>query len=255
MVHEVQVENTFRGPLDLLLYLVKRDEIDIHDIPISHLTRAYLEELDRLRDLDIDLASEFLAMASLLMEIKSRMLLPPGTTGEEDEDEENFDPRAGLVQALLEYKRFKEAAETLGHLAEDHSRRFARLAPPPEFFIEDESEQIADAGVYDLLAAFQKMINAMRVSEAVEIVSDEVSTEVRIEQITTVLRDRDHVRFSELLSDEPSKSEMVGFFIAMLELIRLKQVRAYQTADFSEIYLEKRRPGEPARWEKQVRLR
>lgn len=243
MAHNVFLEETFRGPLDLLLHLVKRDEIDIHDIPIAHLTREYLAEIDRMTELDVDLASEFLTMASMLMEIKSRMLLPPAETLPGEEDEEDFDPRGNLVQALLEYKRFKEAASALEELAETHALRVPRIAPRFEA-TEEEGEEIEDANVVDLLTAFQGMIRAMLSKEAVEIVNEEVPTEVRIAQITETLAAIGETRFSKLLSSEPTKAEMVGFFIALMELIRLGRARAWQSADFTDIIIARRDPAE-----------
>ncbi len=248
--HTVSLENVFHGPLDLMLYLVKRDEIDIHDIPISHLTHEYMAELERMRDLDVDVASEFLSVASMLVEIKSRMLLPPAEIeNPEDEDEDPLvDPRTGLVQALLEYKRFKEAAAALGEMAEIHALRFARIAPLPEFAPDpDDAEEDAEvANVLDLLVAFQKMARSLSAG-AQEIVNDEIPTEVRLEIMENRLRKEPRVSFSSLLSSHPTKGEMVGFFIAMLELIRLKKVLAEQSADFTEIYILKREPEAPVR--------
>lgn len=236
MNHRILLENTFSGPMDLLLYLVKRDEIDIHDIPIAHLTREYLAEIERMPSIDVDLASEFMAMASVLVEIKSRMLLPPTEPVDGEEDEDTLDPRAGLVKALLEYKRFKEIAAELGKLADDHANRFARLAPA--FLpIPDEPATLDDLGVMDLFAAFQKMVRTLTANRPREIVNDEVPTEVRIQQIATAIQGRDRATFTSLLSDNPTKGEMVGFFIALLEMIRLRQVVARQSIDFSEIHL------------------
>ncbi|MBN2711922.1 MAG: segregation/condensation protein A [Planctomycetes bacterium] len=240
MAHNVILEETFSGPMDLMLHLVKRDEIDIHDIPIAHLTREYLAEMDKLRDqLDIDSASEFMAMASILMEIKSRMLLPTIEEQEGESEEDDFDPREGLVKALLEYKRFKEAATALGNLADEHAMRFVRIAPKMEIYEEEEEAEIDGVSSLDLLVAFQNMIRNMLTNEAQEIVNDEVATEVRLEQIMTAIESMEYTTFSKLLSDNPTKGEMVGFFIAMLELIRLKKVRARQAADFTDIHLER----------------
>jgi segregation and condensation protein A len=245
MAHPVLLENTFQGPMDLLLYLVRRDEIDIHDIPIAHLTREYRKELERRTDIPVDQASEFLAMASMLVEIKSRMLLPPAETPEGEEEEALIDPRQGLVQALLEYKRFKEAAAELGTMAERQALRFQRIAP--SFFSpEAEPGAIENANAFDLLAAFQKMVRTMLTREAQEIVSDEVPTEVRIAQILEAVRTAGQTRFSRLLSSRPTKGEMVGFFIALLETIRLRHVWARQTADFSDIRIDLRRPEDRA---------
>ncbi len=239
MAYTVNIENTFRGPLDLLLYLVKRDEIDLHNIPIAHLTREYLAELGRMHSLDIDLGGDFVAMASMLMEIKSRMMLPATDQDAPDEDEEDFDPRSGLVQALLEYKRFKEAAADLGRLHDEHSRRFMRLPPIMEHGEDDAT--IDETSVMDLYAAFNRMARNLITSDSAnEIVSDEVPTEVRITQIRRALAVAGKVRFSLLISSEPTRAEMVGFFIALLELIRLREVRARQAVDFADIYIEPR---------------
>lgn len=244
MAHNVTVENTFSGPMDLLLYLVRRDEIDIHDIPVSHLTREYLAELDKLELIDVDAGGEFVAMASLLTELKSRMLLPVAPEEEGAEDEESFDPRTGLVRALLEYKRFKEVAAELEAKAREHLNRFSRCAPPPEFsyIIRGGAQEL---GALDLFAAFQKIARKyLNESRPREIINEEVATEVRIAQIEELLKQRPRVSFTSLLSDNPTRDEMVGFFIAMLELIRLKKIRAQQSIDFSEIYFFTRKPGE-----------
>ncbi len=237
MAYSVSVENTFSGPMDLLLFLVKRDEIDIHDIPIAHLTREYMNEIERLQQLDMDLAADFMAVASMLVEIKSRMLLPPSEE-EEDGEDEDLDPRAGLVQALLEYKRFKEIAAALGEMAEDHARRFARFAPPRA--LPEDEPTINDAGVMDLFAAFQAMVQTMLAHEAQEIVNDEIPTEQRILQVEQAVAAQKRVAFSSLLSVKPTKGEMVGFFIAIMELIRLRKIRARQSVDWSEIFVETR---------------
>lgn len=236
MNHRILLENTFSGPMDLLLYLVKRDEIDIHDIPIAHLTREYLAEIERMPSIDVDLASEFMAMASILVEIKGRMLLPPTEPVDGEEDEDTLDPRAGLVKALLEYKRFKEIASELGRLADDHANRFARFAPTLQP-LQEEPGTMDELGVMDLFAAFQNMVRTLTSQRPREIVNDEVPTEVRMQQVTAALQGRDRATFTSLLSDNPTKGEMVGFFIALLELIRLRQVHARQSLDFSEIYL------------------
>lgn len=242
MVHTVQVEDTFRGPMDLLLHLVKRDEIDIHDIPISKLTRSYVAEMEKIQDdLDVDTASEFMAMASMLIEIKGRMLLPAPEEDELEEDDE-FDPRAGLVKALLEYKRFKEAAAALGERAEEHAMRFGRIAPRPDFADADDGE-VDDVSPNDLLVAFQNMLEVMlQPQEADQIVYDEVPTEVRVRQILDTVAEIEHTTFSKLLSSKPTRGEMVGFFIALLELIRQRKIIARQSARFTDIIIEARPP-------------
>lgn len=241
MAHNVQVQNTFSGPLDLLLYLVRRDEIEIHDIPVAHLTREYLAEIKRLDLVDVDAGGEFIAMAAMLVELKSRWLLPPTVAlNGEEEEEPLIDPRQGLVQALLEYKQFKQATGELRTLAEQHQARFARRAPPPDFATVKPIDGGEKFSALDLFAAFQRMMHKLLAHQRRrEIVNVEVPTEVRIRQIENVLAECSATTFTALLSDEPTRDEMVGFFIAILELIRLRKITARQAADFSEIHLQK----------------
>lgn len=238
----VTIPETFSGPLDLLLHLIRRDEMDIHDIPIAQLTSAYLEEMNKLDLVDVDEAAEFLDLASRLLEIKSRMLLPPEEVAEEEEnDDEAFDPRSDLVEALLEYRRFKEAARLLGEMAEEHGRRYPRVAPRMEIgFVAEETEP---ADVMDLFAAFQTMLlKIVPAGESTEITYTEVPTSVRIDQIETVLISAGKTRFSLILSERPTRREMVGFFIAILEMVRQGRLIARQSVAFSDIILEKREP-------------
>ena len=235
MARNIELQNTFSGPLDLLLYLVRRDEIDIHDIPIAHVTREYLNEVNKMNNIDVDAGGEFLAMASMLTEIKGRMLLPEAND-EEDDDDELYDPRQGLVEALLEYKKFKEIAAELEKMSSDFNERYTRNVEIPQFKIsmKDKAEQL---GALDLLAAFQRIARKMLNEQAPrEIVSEEVPTEVRIKQIEEVVIQRKRASFTSILSDSPTEDEMVGFFIAILELIRLHRIVAQQSVDFSEIY-------------------
>ena len=235
MVRNIEVQNTFSGPLDLLLYLVRRDEIDIHDIPVGHVTKEYLNELNKMQEIDVDAGGEFLAMASMLTEIKGRMLLPD-VKDEDDDEDEIFDPRQGLVEALLEYKKFKEVAAELEAMSDEFGVRYSRSVKEPEFqaVVKEKAEEL---GALNLLAAFQRIARRMLNERAPrEIVSEEVPTEIRIQQIEEVVCLRGRVSFSSILSDSPSEDEMVGFFIAMLELIRMRKIEAQQAIDFSEIY-------------------
>lgn len=238
----VAIPDTFSGPLDLLLHLIRRDEMDIHDIPIGQLTNSYLEEMEKLDFVDVDEAAEFLDLASRLLEIKGRMLLPPEepVDGEEAE-EDDFDPRSGLVEALLEYRRFKEAAKMLGDLAEEQERRYPRIAPRVDFGVVEDMASSADS--LDLMTAFQSMLlRIVPVEASTEITYTEVPTSVRIRQIEEVLASAGKARFSLLLSEKPTRREMVGFFIAILELVRQGRLIARQTDKFSDIVLEKAEP-------------
>ncbi|MCC8189548.1 MAG: segregation/condensation protein A, partial [Planctomycetes bacterium] len=234
----VTIPNTFNGPLDLLLHLIRRDEMDIYDIPIARLTATYLEEMAKLDLVDVDEGAEFLDLASRLLEIKSRMLIPPEEREDESaEEEEDFDPRSGLVEALLEYRRFKDAARLLGEMAEEQARRFPRIAPRLALQPPDGEDDAADC--MDLFTAFQALLVRMMPTEDSTVITyTEVPTSVRIEQIQAVLADVGTTRFSLLLSGSPDRREMVGFFIALLELIRQGRVTARQTDNFADIVLE-----------------
>ena len=237
----VNIPNTFSGPMDLLFSLIRRDEMDIYDINIAKLANSYLEEMRKLDIVDVDEAAEFLDLASRLLEIKSRMLVPPDERDEQEEDDEDFDPRAGLVEALLEYRRFKDAARKLGEMAEEQTRRYPRIAPKMHFqFV---GEEIESAGSEDLFLAFQSMLlKMMPENESNVITYTEIPTSIRIQQIQTVLLERGATRFSLLLSGAPNRQEMVGFFIAMLEMIRQGRLVARQADNFSDIILEYQEP-------------
>ncbi|MDR0362579.1 MAG: segregation/condensation protein A [Planctomycetota bacterium] len=240
----VQIPDTFSGPLDLLLHLIRRDEMDIHDIPIAQLTSAYMEEIEKLELVDVDEASEFLDLASRLAEIKSRMLLPEEERDDAGEDIDDPDPRAGLVRALLEYRRFKEAAELLRGLAEEQARRYPRIAPPPALDIAEEPVERLDSS--DLFEAFQALLFRLVPADGADAVHYQRKfppVTVRIKQIENVLASAGKTRFSLLLSGKPTREEMVGFFIAMLELIRRGKVAARQGGPYGDIVIEARTPG------------
>ncbi|MCC8116682.1 MAG: segregation/condensation protein A [Planctomycetes bacterium] len=241
----VTIPDTFNGPLGLLHSLILRDEIDIYDIPIARLTNSYLEEIKKLDIINVDEGAEFLDLASRLLEIKLRMLVPPEEGELEDaEEDDDFDPRGSLVEALLEYRRFKDAARLLGELAEEQARRFPRVAPRIEFRLvgEDNPDGV---DCLDLLAAFQSMLDKLSVPDV--ITTEEVPISGRIEQLQSVRMEKGRARFSFLLAGIPNRQEMAGFFIAVLELIRQCRITARQTDDFSDIIIEPREPAEPAR--------
>ncbi|MDR0867423.1 MAG: segregation/condensation protein A [Planctomycetota bacterium] len=244
MAHTIQVSDTFSGPLDLLLYLVRREEIDLQDIPIAKLTREYLAEINRRGLVDVEDGGEFVAMATTLVEMKSRWLLP-ATADAGDEEEAWFDPRQGLAQTLLAYKFFKQAAGELARGADEYAAQFSRpLAPDlPTLPIEPEAHS-----PWELFAAFQKIAQKIIADRRRrQIVNEEVSTERRIAQIENALAEREVVAFTALLGENPGRDTCVGIFIAILELVRLKKITARQSVDFSEIYLRRRvAPPRPA---------
>jgi segregation and condensation protein A len=224
----------FRGPLDLLLFLVRKDELDIFDIPIARVTEQYLSYLRVLQMIDIDLVGDFLVMASTLMEIKSRMLLPCDPTETNTED----DPRTHLVRQLLEYKKFRDAAESLQELAEDQRHRFVRI--PLEHFGQDitpADEPIRDVELWDLVSAFGRMMRQTLSLAPRSIVYDETPIEFYMEEIVSLLATRQHITFAELLPAAADRSKTIGRFLAVLELMKARRIRAEQDEPFGVIRL------------------
>ena len=238
--HRVELEG-FTGPLDLLLYLVRQEEVDIHDIPIARILDRYLEVLHTLTALDLDQAGEFLVMASLLMEVKSRSLLPR----EDPILDEELDPRFELVQMLLEYRRFKEASETLSARQVEWSKRFPPgKAPDPPGLPPDEVP-IAECSVWDLTLAFSKLMDELGIDRTREIVYDDIPLEVHIEHVLTRLRADGRVPFVSLFPREADRMRIAGVFLALLELVKQRKIRARQERAFSPIEIELRDEATP----------
>jgi len=231
----------FEGPLDLLLYLIRRDELDIHDIRIEEITRQYMEYLGLMRMLDLDIAGEFLVMAATLMYIKSRMLLPAEEQPLEAE-EEGDDPRLDLIRQLLEYRRFKEAAERLGECQIERAQMFPRGQAEPALDEPDEpGRELAEVSLFDLLSAFREVLN--RVSEhdlTREIIEEEYSVSDRIAEILERIRRERTLPFRALFRAGTGRAEVIATFLALLELIRLRQLRVRQARGFGEIMIESR---------------
>ena len=230
--YKVKLE-IFEGPLDLLLFLIKRDEIDIYDISIERITRQYLEYLQAFKELKIDIAGEFVVMAANLIYLKSRSLLPlDQQPPEEDADED--DPRWDLIRQLIEYKKFKEAAVQLHDRAREQERIFTRdggSAPASEVPL-----PLHEVGIFQLIHAFQEVIKRVDAREDLqEIFGERFSVSEKIEKILELVANGESVRFSELFGQVVSRVEIVVTFLALLELIRLNQVRALQRKMFEEI--------------------
>jgi len=225
--------DVFTGPLDLLLYLIRRDELDIQDIPIARLTEQYLEYVRLLEHIDPNTAGDFLVMASTLIELKSRALLPtPPLEADDDED----DPRASLVRQLLEYKRFKDAAEALGHAADERRKRYVRR--PANLPKELQGVELEEAQVWDLLAAFGRVMSAIGQGPGVHEVSyDDTPISEYADLILDTIEHRGPTRFHELFAERNNRAEIIGLFLAMLELIRNRRLRAEQDRLHGEIYL------------------
>ena len=231
--YKVKLE-VFEGPLDLLLYLIKRDEIDIYDIPIEHITKQYLGYLDAFKVLNLDVAGEFVVMAATLIYIKSRSLLPvhqqPPEEGAEEED-----PRWELVRQLLEYKKFKDAAAHLGEREALQDSIFSRVPETPEF---QGERPIAEVSIFDLINAFQKILKRVNKTEDLrEIFEENFTVSDKIDFVLKMTVTGIALRFSELFATAASRTEIVVTFLALLELIRLKQIRISQSEPFAEIEL------------------
>jgi segregation and condensation protein A len=223
----------FEGPLDLLLYLIRRDKIDIHDIPIAPITRQYMEYLDLMKELNLDVAGEFMVMAATLIHIKSKMLVPLSPT-EAQGEEEGIDPRAELVQRLLEFQRYKEAAGLLHQHAQIRAAQWTRPeSVVPRF--DDAGEEMFEAGLFDLIAAFKELLERRKVLLAHEVESDGQSVEARMEELLALIGLGQSLDFLELFAALETKLAMIVTFLALLELIRLKHVKVYQRGMFGPI--------------------
>jgi len=230
--YKVKLE-IFEGPLDLLLYLIKRDELDIYDISIERITRQYLEYLQAFKELNIEVAGEFIVMAANLLYIKSRSLLPVDQQPPEEEAEED-DPRWELIRQLIEYKKFKEAAAQLHDRAVGQENIFVRGG-----ISTSESVRpllLDEVGIFQLINAFQNVIKRVEAREELQqIFGENYTVSDKIEVILARVSEGGTLKFSELFAEMASRVEIVVAFLALLELIRLKQVRAIQPGQFGEI--------------------
>jgi segregation and condensation protein A len=231
--YKVKLE-IFEGPLDLLLYLIKRDEIDIYEISIERITRQYLEYLQAFKELNLDIAGEFVVMAANLIYLKSRSLLPADQQPPDEEAEED-DPRWDLIRQLIEYKKFKEAAAQLHARALEQERIFTRDGGATTATA-DAPLRLAEVGIFQLIHAFQDVIKRVEARENLqEMFGEHFTVSDKIDIILKRVADGASVRFTELFGDLASRVEIVVTFLALLELIRLKQVRAIQRNVFDEI--------------------
>jgi len=234
----------FEGPLDLLLYLIKKEELNIYDIPITRITEQYLEHLGLMELLDLDIAGDFLVMAATLMQIKSRLLLPPDP--ETVDPQEEADPRAELVRRLLEYKAFKEAAERLRGFEGQRAAVFTRLGVEPEAE-EAQNDPFLTVSLFDLITAFSKVLKTVPRDMFYQVVKDEYTVAEKVHEIFHRLVKEPVVRFSALFKTARNKAEVITTFLAILELIRLKEVTIQQDRHFDDIEIRRNvRPPEGA---------
>jgi len=228
----------FAGPLDLLLYLVRKEEVDIYDIPIAKITDQYIQYIEMLKSLDIDLAGDFLVMAATLMQIKSAMLLPKAEP-EQMQADDLTDPRTELIRQLLEYKKFKDAANLLNDAADKHKERFPRPDSIIEALSPDSEPQIDidSVSVWDLLDAFSSLMQATGADRAVRHIKDDTPIDLYQIEILHRLQEEGPTSFERIFESKPNRFVMIGLFLALLELIREKLVWAKQKSPLSSIYL------------------
>ena len=218
----------FSGPLDLLLHLIKMEEVDIYDIPIARITSQYLRYVEMMQDLDLELAGEFILMAATLIRIKTRLLLPQDET-----DSDEPDTREELIMALVEYKKYKEAGELLREKSRLEERNY--VPPSPVERTEGSVDLQPMTSLYDLIVAFRQVLAAKPTEDVHEVSAQSVSIEERMKVIVRLLRERESVTFAELFADRPHKIVAVVTFVAILELARARRLRLYQAVPFSEV--------------------
>jgi segregation and condensation protein A len=230
--YQVDLKDLFEGPMDLLVYLIKKHEVDIYDIPIALITQQYLEYVEWIKLLDVDHAGDFLLMASTLTQIKSRMLLP--IHGNEEEEEE--DPRLKLTRPLIEYLEIKSAADQLAERNILGNHTFIRKNPKLDSMSIQEGEVIK-VGLFELIDALQSILKKVSGSHDVDLSTEKITVQDRIVSITDLLEEKGSATFEELFVDSPSKDDIIVTFLALLELIKLTLIRVVQHVQTGTIRL------------------
>jgi len=237
--------DVFEGPLDLLLHLIKRHELNIYDIPITLITRQYLDYIDLMQELNLDVAGEFLVMAATLIHIKSRMLLPRHDPGQEDPEE---DPREALVRRLLEHQKFKAAAELLHERETLRSAQWTRPDGPIAEIAGEAPEPEVEVDLFSLISAFRTVVERAKQRPKICLPGEQIPIERRIEQLLARLSETEALGFEDLFSDVQSRAGIIVTFLAMLEMIRLKLIRVFQSGALGPIRVYKRaRPADAPR--------
>ncbi len=232
----------FEGPLDLLLYLIRKEEIDIYQIPIERIAHQYLDTLRVMQLLDLEVAGEFLVMAATLLHIKSRMLLPQDQQPPLDEEDEE-DPRWELIRQLVEYKKFKDASHQLEGRNAIQEKIFHPAFNPKSLAEQLAAGKSVDAGIFDLITAFQKILARIQPKEeSYTVLEERFTVSDKIIHIQQLLSQRERILFRDLFPEEAGRTEIVVTFLALLELIRLHQITAVQEETFGEIQLVKAAP-------------
>ncbi len=240
--YKVSLE-VFEGPLDLLLYLIKKDEVDIYDIPIGRITTQYMEYLELMKILNLEIAGDFIVMAATLMVIKSRLLLPDEARGPVEEDDED-DPRWDLVRQLVEYKKFKDAAGFLGHLEEVQENVFLREGEHVELGARPEIG-MQDVSIFDLISALNQALDRVPREELNEIFAEQYTVSEKVDYLLEATKNGKPLTLGRLFRGMRSRHEIVCTFLAVLELIKLNRLAARQDNHFDEIVIEQVEGGEP----------
>ncbi len=220
--YQVKLEEIFEGPMDLMVHLIRKNDLDIYDIPIALITDQYLQYLELMRAMNIDYAGDFLLMASTLTQIKSRMLLPTHDGEEEDED-----PMQEITRPLLEYLQMKSAADQLIERNLLGENTFVRN-PSRDEFLTNPDDEFIKIGLFELIDAFQKILERIPDGHRVELTADEISVKDKISQIVEILEAKTSITFLELFSDNPDKHEVIITFLAILEMVKLTLIRIIQ---------------------------
>jgi segregation and condensation protein A len=231
----------FDGPLDLLIHLIKKHEVSIYDIPITLIVHQYLDAIALMQELNLDVAGEFLVMAATLIHVKSKMLLPRPETAA-GVDGEEADPRDGLVRRLLEHQKFKAAAELLHEREQLRSAQWQRPDEAVSALAGEDYEPELEVDLFSLLTAFQSVVERAKLRPKVLLPPEQVPLEVRIEQLLARLSEHEACGFEQLFADVDSRGGLIVTFLALLEMIRLKLVRVFQSGSFGPIRVYKRLP-------------
>lgn len=242
MEYKIRID-VFEGPMDLLLHLIDRAEIDIYDIPISLITEQFIEYIEKMEELNLEITSDFLVMAATLLEIKSKMLLPQREKSDDSQLEAEEDPRAELVRRLVEYKKFKSVAEKLREMESIQSKVFYK---PKEDIIDNFNDnlEIGDVNIDELLKALNNIIkrrkNKDKILDVREIQREEYTLEKCVSDIKERLKREDTIYFSSLLKEDSTRNEIITYFLSVLELINLKYINVIQEKDFSDLIIIKK---------------
>jgi segregation and condensation protein A len=242
--YPVRLEN-FEGPLDLLLHLIKKNQVNVYDIPIVLITQQYLDYIDLMQELNLDVAGEFLVMAATLIHVKSRMLLPRPDPAQEDPEE---DPREALMRRLLEHQKFKAAAELLHERETLRNAQWTRPDGAVAQIAGDAPEPEIEVDLFSLISAFRAVVERAKQRPKMYLPGEQIPIEVRIDQLLARLSETEACGFEDLFADMQTRSGMIVTFLALLEMIRLKLIRVFQTGPHGSIRVYKReRPADAPR--------